>query len=307
MDSRIIGRYKGEKKGPLFVVTAAMHGNEHAGVKALQLVFKMLEVEPVTNPGFTYKGTLLGLIGNVKAYKASKRFIHKDINRSWFPEYISNLKNGVISDPEDEEKLELLMAIENEIRSGKYERMVLLDLHTTSSEGGIFSICTEDEESIRIAAELHAPVVRGLLNGIAGTTLHYFNQDNMGIHTSAVAFEGGQHNDPKSVNRIIASIINCMRSIGAVNKVDVENIHDQLLLEYSGNLPKMVNVKTKYSVKDNARWKMLPGYRHFQKINKGEILAIDDGKSVTAPQDGMILMPLYQDQGSDGFFIVEPC
>lgn len=286
-------------------MTAAMHGNEHAGVRALELVFKMLEVEPITNPEFIYHGTMLGLIGNLKAYKENKRYIHKDINRSWFPEYIQRIKNGELSYPEDVEKLELLTTIEEALKTGQYDRLILLDLHTTSSEGGIFTICTNQEESIRIANGLHAPVIMGLLDGISGTTLHYFTNENMGIPTTAVAFEAGQHNDPKSVNRAIAAVINCMRSIHAVRDADVENIHDQLLLEYSRHLPKMVRVMTKHTVLDNTQWKMLPGYRHFQKIKKGEVLAYDHGKPIAAPADGMILMPLYQEQGSDGFFIVD--
>ncbi|MBK9152259.1 MAG: succinylglutamate desuccinylase/aspartoacylase family protein [Saprospiraceae bacterium] len=304
---RIIGKYTGESPGPLFVVTAAMHGNEHAGVRALELVFKMLEVEPVTNPDFVYHGTMLGLTGNVKAYTEKKRYIHKDINRSWFPEYITNLKKGHILYPEDEEKLQLLECIESEIHTGRYDKLILLDLHTTSSEGGIFSICTEDPVSIHLAKGLHAPVVRGLLNGIPGTTLHYFITENMGIDTHGVAFEAGHHDDPKSINRSIAAIINCMRTIGAVDSRHVENIHDQLLLDYSKNLPAMVNVIYKYTVTDNAKWRMLPGYQHFMKIEAGEILAYDHDKAVKAPFAGMILMPLYQSQGSDGFFIVEEC
>jgi len=269
----------------------------------------MLEVEPITNPDFKYHGTILGIIGNIKAYKQGKRYINRDINRMWSDELVQKIK---LSKPEDLdgeeiEIFEILGVIGQETLSGKYQKMILLDLHTTSSEGGIFSITTEDTESIRIASALHAPVVKGLLKGISGTSLHYFCTKNIGIDSTALAFEAGQHEDPKSVNRTIAAIINCMRSIGAVNKHDVENIHDELLLNYSNNLPPLVNVIDKYTVKDNSKWLMKPGYTHFKSIQKGELLANDINGPVFAAHDGLILMPLYQAQGSDGFFIVEAC
>ncbi|MBK9254213.1 MAG: succinylglutamate desuccinylase/aspartoacylase family protein [Saprospiraceae bacterium] len=306
---RIIGRYEGIEPGPLLVVTAAMHGNEFAGVKALELVFKMLEVEPVTNPDFVYHGTIIGIIGNVKAYKQGKRYINRDINRMWSEELVQKIKSSEESELDDEENeiSELLKVISKETLSGKYQKMILFDLHTTSSRGGIFSITTEDTESIRIASALHAPVVRGLLKGISGTSLHYFCTQNMGIDCTALAFEAGQHEEPKSVNRTIAAIINCMRSIGSVKEHDVENIHDELLLNYSKDLPQVVKVIDKYTVLDNSNWIMQPGYTHFKNIRKGELLANDFNGPVFASHDGLILMPLYQTQGNDGFFIVEPC
>ena len=39
-------------------------------------------------------------------------------------------------------------------------------------------------------------------------------------------------------------------------------------------------------------------------MHKGQALAVDREGPVTAPQSGLLLMPLYQRQGDDGFFIV---
>ncbi|MFT6360775.1 MAG: succinylglutamate desuccinylase, partial [Saprospiraceae bacterium] len=38
---------------------------------------------------------------------------------------------------------------------------------------------------------------------------------------------------------------------------------------------------------------------------KGEILATDKNGNVVAKQDSLILMPLYQKQGDDGFFLIK--
>ncbi|MBT8228632.1 MAG: succinylglutamate desuccinylase/aspartoacylase family protein, partial [Bacteroidia bacterium] len=90
---RIIGRFDGTEKGPLLICFGALHGNEPAGIKAVDLVLKMLEIEPISNPDFYYKGRFLGLIGNLKALEKGIRFIDKDLNRSFIPQHIEHIKN----------------------------------------------------------------------------------------------------------------------------------------------------------------------------------------------------------------------
>ena len=50
---------------------------------------------------------------------------------------------------------------------------------------------------------------------------------------------------------------------------------------------------------------LLAGFINFQHIEEGKVLAIDHGEVVKAPVSGNIFMPLYQNQGADGFFIIE--
>jgi succinylglutamate desuccinylase len=309
MESRhILGRYKGEEGGPLFICTAGMHGNEPAGVLALKSVVHLLEREPLINPGFKYRGCMLALLGNTRAYRNGKqRFIAKDLNRLWEPETMQRIRQTPPDQLEAEELelLELITLIDGEVAACKPQRIVLLDLHSTSARGGIFSIATDAPESVRIAVELNAPVITGLLKGIKGTTLHYFTKDHFPCPAVAVAFEGGQHDDHLSVNRCMAAIINCMRSIGAVRPEDVENRHDELLIEFSKDLPKIAELISVHSIKQDDYFRMRPGYQNFQAVGKGEILAEDRHGIIRSPADSLILMPLYQPQGSDGFFLIK--
>jgi len=284
-----------------------MHGNEPAGVQALETVFALLDREPLVNPGFQYKGRLLGLIGNWRAYSEGKRFIVKDLNRQWTPENVERIRNAAPSDldSEDQDLLEILQIVEAEIADCQPTHVVLLDLHTTSAEGGIFAIATDDPESIRIATGLHAPVITGLVRGIRGTTLHFFTAENFGVAMAGAAFEAGQHKDPLSVNRSIAAIINCMRSIGAVLPEAVENRHDEILQQYSKNLPKIAEIINVHPIRSDDDFSMRPGYQNFQPVVKGELLARDRHGEIRSPADALILMPLYQKQGSDGFFLVK--
>ncbi len=302
----VLGEFTGNKPGPLFICIAGLHGNEVAGVEAVKTVFKLLEIEPYVNPSFSYQGTFLGILGNAEAYFRQKRFITKDLNRIWTPENVRRVKNMPYEQlqSEDRELRELVDLMEAKIRQHKPSRLVMLDLHTTSAYGGIFAIASDMPESIRIAVELHAPVITGMLEGITGTTLHYFVKENFGLPTVGVAFEAGQHKDQLSVNRCIAAIINCMRSIRAVRSEDVENRHDALLIEYSKDLPKVARLVTVHHIQPDDHFVMKPGFRNFQRVYKGQLLASDIRGPIYSPADGRILMPLYQKQGSDGFFIV---
>ena len=306
LPDRVIGRYEGETKGPLLIVLGGTHGNEPAGIQALDLMFKMLEVEPITNPNFHFCGRLVGFRGNVRAIAEGRRFIVKDLNRQWTKENIARIQATPLEelDSEDLEMKELLAAIHREIEEYQPEKMVLLDLHTTTAFGGIFSIPTDDPESLRIAIELHAPVIKGLLRGIQGTTLHYFNNDNFEPETIAVCFESGQHREQLSVNRAIAAITNCMRTVGCISAEHVENRHDSLLIEYSKGLPQIAELIEIHSIRPGDNFRMMPNYKNFQKVKKGELLAQDKEGYIVAADDGLILMPLYQKQGDDGFFLI---
>jgi len=309
IDNRLIMSYGGAQPGPSLLVLAGIHGNEPAGIKALQLVHKMLEVEPITNPSFDFKGEIIGLIGNLGACQKEVRFIDEDLNRIWTEERVTRINDPSSHHISSEEKelKELLRYIQQYIEKKRPEKLYILDLHTTSSDGGIFVIPTDDDESVKIASNLYSPVILGIIDGIQGTTLHYFKRSIFkNVVTVAMTFEGGQHEDDMSVNRCIAAIVNCLRSIECVASCDVANIHDQILIEYSKSLPKVSRLLYKHSITSDDEFEMHPGYQNFDVIKRGQELAKDKNGPVLSPFEGRILMPLYQPKGEEGFYIVQP-
>lgn len=306
MESRIIAKFEGNKDGPLLVAMACMHGNERTGVSAIKEVQDLLISEKNNNPDFYYNGTFLGLIGNIQAYQKNIRFINQDLNRMWEREYVFKILESSKNELSDEnlEMYEIIETLKSIVINSSFSKLILIDLHTTSTDGA-FSICTEDDHSIQIATKLQVPVVRGLLNGIEGTTLHYFNKNNLGIPATAVAFEAGKHTDLKAIDRIKFAIFNCMTTIGAINNINPHIVDNDLLVQESKNHPKIVKVSYKYTVKDNEQWSIIPGFSNFDEVKKGQLIAMDSTMEIYSEQDGMILMPLYQKKGNDGFFIVE--
>lgn len=304
---RIIGRYTGETHGPLLLAFGGLHGNEPAGVRALEMVFHMLRIEPRRNPGFTFQGRLLGLAGNLPALARGDRYLAKDLNRQWTPDNIRRVRATPIEElqAEDRELRDLIDAVQAEIDDYQPTQLLVLDLHTTTADGGIFTIATDHPRSLALARRLYAPVITGMLHGIAGTTLHYFNEDNFDLPTVAITFEGGQHDDLFSVRRCIAALVNLLRSAGMVRPQDVENRHDQLLINYSRGLPKVAELIRVHNITPQDDFRMEPGYRNFQPITAGELIARDHRGPIFAEQDCHILMPLYQVRGDDGFFLIK--
>ncbi len=304
MNNRIIGRYQGRCDGPLVIVTAAMHGNEYAGVRATELLLKMLHSEHNNRPDFEFRGTIISIIGNLKAYRSNTRYIKEDINRLWNVDYVQHILNTPLESLEDEarEMYEILSVIKDLLDQIKPQKMYLIDLHTTSSDG-IFSIAGGTDESRQIALKIQAPLVTGLLDGLSGTTLHYFDKTYLEIPSVTIAFEGGHHTDPLSVNRCMAAVFQMLRAVGLLGNNELTGTYDYILNFYNKNLPRIVKVDYRQHVDDPVLWDMLPGFKNFDTIFQGQLLATYKGNEVYAPRSGYILMPLYQPKGHDGFFI----
>ena len=65
---RRIGAYRGAEPGPLVICIASLHGNEPAGIAALERVLDVL-----SSNQFRMRGDLVGLRGNLQAGRAGTR------------------------------------------------------------------------------------------------------------------------------------------------------------------------------------------------------------------------------------------
>jgi succinylglutamate desuccinylase len=305
MEDRIIGRYVGKHPGPLLICLGGIHGNEPAGIRAIEEVFGLLAHEKEVHPDFSFHGTLLGVRGNLPAIDCGKRFIHRDLNRILLKEELDQLR-ALPPDQrgeDEQEALTLVDLIEYEHNQHGAGITLLLDLHTTTAFGGIFSIAAEDEMSLKLAKGLFVPVILGIADTLKGTTIDYFNRPEGQLYS--VVFEAGQHEDPESVSRTVSAIINCMRSIGQIAAAHVDSRHDGLLQGQAAGLPAVTRLVYHYTIEPGEAFTMRPGYKNFDVISKGETLASNATGIIASPMDGLILMPKYQPMGNDGFFIVQ--
>ena len=298
---------------PLVIVIGALHGNEPAGVHALQEIFTLLEQVKTRQPDFAFNGKLIGLIGHLQAFQSAQRFTHQDLNRLWLAATVHEVmdKNPHDLSGEDVEIRDLYMQICRAIQLEKPESLVMLDLHTTSAAGGIFCIPTDEAGSLHLARDLHTPVILDLLEGISGTLLDFateghFKQGLYPQQTLGVAFEAGQHSDPLSVQRSVSAVLHALQTIGCLEAGTVNDPYENILPQYSAGLPQVTRLLHVHRVHPNDQFRMRPGYVNFQPIVAGELLADDIHGPVPAPCNGLMLMPLYQPLGTDGFFLVAP-
>ena len=299
---RIIGEYGKYNTGKLYIVFASIHGNEKAGYYALKRLFDFLNKEKVN-----FKGKIIALLGNMSAFELNQRFIHKDLNRQWYPTKITKLSAlpfGLLNTSEDIEQKQLLESLQNILHNQKDKQDVLmLDLHTTSAKGACMSITNTNKQSVEFAKLIPSPVIDKMTSVISGTTLEYF--DMLGL--PGIAFEAGQHNDPKSIDRTFSALMSLFIKAKTIDEKYMQVFENDIeeLRKYNENLPYVSEVKYHHQIEEDDEFEMKKGYVNFQEVKKGELLAKDKYGEIFCPFDGLILMPLYQKKGSDGFFIVQ--
>ena len=295
--NRILGKIESGKPGPLIACVAGLHGNEQVGIEAFNRVHAKL-----INNGIEFKGTLLGLAGNRKAILENARYLDYDLNRSWTEEKFASINvSDEFQRAEDDELLELKAQIDHFFARENTLR-ILIDLHATSSQNGNFIVIPEDEFTHPIVQALHQPVVINLDRYVSGTMLSYYHKQGI----ISFAFEGGLIGSPEALQLHEAGLWEILKAAGAIDTHDQEweDHYREILKSYNDGFPSSVKVFYRHPVEEQEDFRMKPGYANFQNIAKGDHLADTIYGPLYSPMDGMIFMPLYQEEGDDGFFIV---
>jgi len=300
---RIIGRIEGKKPGKTLIVFGGIHGNEPAGVEALERVIEILnEKQP------DFKGTFIAVRGNLTALKQNVRYLDEDMNRIWFPSIIDKIRRTPAADidcVERREIKELLGILDEYFGPGMAGKAIFVDLHTFSAPGCMFSLAPRDQNHLEWLEPLQIPIIFGIEKTLHGTALKYI-QDFGDV---AFGIEGGQHEAPQAVENHVSALFLLLRELGCITTEQVPEIEEyrKNLIGENKNLPKYVELVYQHIVEPEDEFKMREGFSNFQEIRAGEWLACDRNGKIIAQSDGYILMPLYQEKGNDGFFIVQEC
>jgi succinylglutamate desuccinylase len=296
----------------LIVLVGGLHGNEYAGIAAIAQTFSLIRnTTRHAHPAFC--GKLVGIIGNLRATAYRQRFLKTDLNRIWTPEQVSRVSTNPkpeLSD-EDLELSELHATLLTLVGTYQPDTLILIDLHTTSSAGGAFCIPADTDASLRLAKSFQAPVILGLMDGVQGALIQYVVERHLTTggcpkFTLGVAFEAGQHHDEESVSRGVTAVLNCLVDSGFIDAALVPaRMLTPVPIQNLG-LPPVSKLTHIHRTNLGDGFKMRPGYYHFKPVVVGEQLADDNTGPISSPQNGFILMPLYQEKGSEGFYLVEP-
>ena len=297
---RLAGYVIGKNTKDLFLCVGGIHGNEREGVTALENVLNNLKTHSQD-----INGSIVGLRGNLKAIKEYKRYIDYDLNRIWRKSFIDKLDDNTYTPKYHEEKelKGLFKAIHTTIDCFKPERMFFLDLHNTSSPKGTFAVSFSQNIQSTLSKKLKVPIIMGMEKALEGTLVEYI--ESLGYH--GIAFEGGDLN-AGTAGQILESglwiILNAMGFIESDN-IPKYKAHRSFLNSLVSGFPLMNEVRYVHKIDGTENFKMNPGFMNFQNVKKGDLLANDNKGSVIAPCSGVLLMPLYQNKGQEGFYIIE--
>lgn len=296
---RVLGRIEGRRPGPTLVCVGGLHGNETAGVEALRRV-----LDELAPRGGVMVGRFVALAGNRAALRAGRRYIEQDLNRLWTEERVREVwEPDAAAAPgvEVREQRELLEALDRAVAGGSGP-VYVLDLHTTSGPGGAFTTVADTLPNRTFALHLPVPLILGLEELVDGTLLEYLGERG---YVTAL-FETGQHLERRAVDRAEASVWIAVAAAGLLPEYALPELAGarKLLAGDSRDLPRVLEMRYRHPVEPGDGFRMHAGYRNFRPVEAGEPLAVQGGREVRAPESARVLMPLYQEQGEDGFFIV---
>jgi len=290
MMPRLIAHLRGTRPGPTLIVIGGMHGNEPGGIGAARNVLAAVDPEAVS-------GEVVALIGNLRASSLGRRYIAQDLNRLWQPEKLAAAR--ALASPADEqlELVELSDAIDKVIARAAGSVHVV-DLHTTSAAGIPFAVVGPTEAHRAFARALALPGVVGLEEALAGVLTRHYGQ--RGCVTLAI--EGGQSGSDTAQANLEAGVTLALEASGVVAHVPGAAAAREHLARARGELPPLIEVVSRHAVAPEHDFRMEPGFANLQVISSGTLLARDRGGEIRAPFDGVVLLPLYQPLGEDGFF-----
>lgn len=297
----LIGTHRGDDPGPLLVCVGGVHGNEPAGVRALEGVLEELRGDDAPR----VRGRLVALAGNLGALQASVRYRDRDLNRQWTMSRTDELQADAEVrpelGPEGVEQKRLLRMLEATLEEDRRGPAYLVDLHTTSSESPPFGIVGRREACRRFSSAFPFPHVRGLERHLPGMLADWACRRGFASLTA----EAGQHDASDSVRRLRAVVWTALASAGLVEK-DEPRVRDAraLLARASEGVPKYLEVRYRHGITPGNGFRMKPGWKNFDRVLEGDILAEDRTGEIPSPQSGLLFLPLYQKLGSDGFFLV---
>lgn len=294
---RVVGHIRGDLAGPTLICVGGLHGNEPAGYIALQRVVQSLQTNNTVQ-----RGDFLALVGNLAALHEGRRFLARDLNRHWHRHALQpghTATGGTAA--EDVEQEALAKELERAFAQARGD-VFLMDLHTTSGDSKPFLVIADSLKSRRFALQFPNPLVLGLEEHLDGTLIDVVT--NLGH--AAIAFEGGRINDPDSVDHSEAAIWTALHATGllARNGSDPAAAARAALQQVNDNLPPIVEILYRHAIGQGDEFRMRPHFGGFDAVREGQPLADDRGGEIAAPMSGYLLMPLYQQQGDDGFFVV---
>jgi predicted deacylase len=271
--------YSAEQIGPKFLVFGAVHGNEKCGTIAINRIMEEIDSGKLK----IMRGQVTFVpICNPRAYEQDVRYVERNLNRYVVPMEKPNCyeaRLGNILCP-------MLASCD-----------VHLSIHSYTVGGEPFTfIRPGDEKEQEFAASLGPyTLLTGWADAYARTgrktknaapaddeeatgTVEYAHRHG----AMAIDIECGQHRDPDAPGVAYNAIRNALRYLGMTDEPKLE--------AKVAAKPKLVTMSHVYYRDDEG--KLARDWKHLETVKKDEPIAFRaDGSPITAPDNGVIIMP----------------
>jgi succinylglutamate desuccinylase len=264
------------KKGPTVGIQACTHGDEKAGLAALQF----LEETFADNPQRLLHGSLILIVGNIEAMKQGKRGISADMNRS-FRTDADFLANADVNSNEFMRSRELMPVLEQ----CDYH----LDIHSTSTPSETFSITLEPDAKHRHLCE-HMPTSfasEGWQLVIVGAVMHYVEMHG----GTGLTVECGAHTNPEGAAVAVQATQQFLQMLGCFDwQLPLSRVSRRLVVIHGEHIA------------DPRTFAYHQSFYNFQPVASRQWLATDSLRKYEVPdrEDLVIVFPASQESIQSG-------
>lgn len=252
--------------GPTVAIFAGVHGNERAGVYALQQLLPTLTVT---------KGTLYIAFANPPAIEANVRMIAKNLNRCFY-------KGNTGTDPEDVRARELMTVLD--------KCDALLDLHMFyDQKDKPFVIC--EDNALDLAQKLDVDIISTNWTAVepGGTDGYMYENGKIGVCVECGPLALSEEYTDFTIKTIYQFL-------------SYFDMTDQDIV-FSAKPKRLVRAKMAIH-KTSESFVLSPGLRDFQKLTDGQLLASDGTKTFTAKANECIIFPHYNARVGEEAYII---
>lgn len=255
-----------DKPGPTIAIFAGVHGNERAGILALQELIPKLSIT---------RGKLFLAFANPPAIAKNVRMINKNLNRRFF-------KNNKGTEPEDSRARELMRVLD--------QCDVLLDLHMSYDEADVpFAICEDSAFDVASILDVEIISTNWTKTEPGGSDGYMFSHNKIGV-----CVECGPIAKAAEYKDFAIKIVYQFLRYFDMTNVDVK----------LSTTPKRV-IKSSHAVyKKTENFTLTKGLRNFDKLEPGQVIATEKDKKYRANADECIIFPHYGARVNEEAYII---
>lgn len=245
----------GDQPGPTVAVFAGVHGNETAGVYALQEIIPKLKIT---------QGNVIFVFANPPAIKDDVRMHEKNLNRCFV--------KGIEGDAYEIRRAQELMQVLDTCEA-------LLDIHMFSDpEGEPFVICEENAFEVAKLFDVNIVSTNWSKTEPGGTDSYMYALGKIGICIECGPISKATEYKDFAINSIYQFL----------------QYFEMLPFEVGvSTLPKRVIRAENAVVKDSEQLSLSEGLHNFDKLEVGQVIASDNDRVFYASEGEYILFPRY--------------